>query len=286
MAVEEKLSRTFIRPQEIDFVEVFGKELKNLTRMLGIERKMPLPMGSIIRTYTSQVTLDGTVVEPGDIIPLSEVKMVEGPKQELVWDKKRKAVPVEDIQKYGFQQSIITTDNKLMRELQKELKKKLFAQLATGKTEVTGAGFQESMAKGWGALAEKFEDDDITSIAFVNPLDVSDYLAKANISTQTTFGLKYVENFLNVSVAIISASVPKGTIYMTASQNLVLAYATMGSGEIDKAFDLTTDSTGIIGIGHDVNMQRLTAETITVSAMLLFAERVDGIVKATITPGV
>lgn len=283
MAAEENLSTKLGKVQSIDFVEMFGQSIKKLLAMLNIERKIKMATGSTIKTYTSKVTLDGTEVAAGDIIPLSKVEVTEGPSKELKWDKKRKAVAAEDIQKYGFEQAIANTDTKLLREIQKEIKKDFFAQLETGTTTVEGVGLQGAMAKAWGSVAEKFEDDDVTTIAFVNPNDIADYLATANITTQTAFGLKYVEDFLGVDVAVISASVPAKKVYATASDNLVLAYADMAGGTLANEFDFTVDETGIIGVTHDVNKQRLTAETITASATVLFAERLDGIVKATIT---
>lgn len=283
MAAENNLTEKFAKAQSIDFVEQFGKSIKKLLEMLKIERRMTLPVGATIKTYSSKVTLDGTKVAKGDIIPLSKVETTEGDPIELAWDKKRKAVAIEDIQAYGFEQAVSKTDTELLRELQKEIKKNFFAQLAKGTTSVSGVGLQGTMAKAWGGVAGKFEDDDVTTIAFVNPTDVADYLATAQITVQTAFGLRYVENFLGVDVAIMSTSVPAKTLYATASDNLCLAQANMAGSEIAKAFDFTTDETGIIGVTHDVNKQRLTAETVTASATVLFAERLDGIVKATIT---
>lgn len=283
MAAENNLTEKFAKAQSIDFVEQFGKSIKKLLEMLKIERRMTLPVGATIKTYSSKVTLDGTKVAKGDIIPLSKVETTEGDPIELAWDKKRKAVAIEDIQAYGFEQAVSKTDTELLRELQKEIKKNFFAQLAKGTTSVSGVGLQGAMAKAWGGVAGKFEDDDVTTIAFVNPTDVADYLATAQITVQTAFGLRYVENFLGVDVAIMSTSVPAKTLYATASDNLCLAQANMAGSEIAKAFDFTTDETGIIGVTHDVNKQRLTAETVTASATVLFAERLDGIVKATIT---
>ena len=283
MAAENNLTEKFAKAQSIDFVEQFGKSIKKLLEMLKIERRMTLPVGATIKTYSSKVTLDGTKVAKGDIIPLSKVETTEGDPIELAWDKKRKAVAIEDIQAYGFEQAVSKTDTELLRELQKEIKKNFFAQLAKGTTSVSGVGVQGAMAKAWGGVAGKFEDDDVTTIAFVNPTDVADYLATAQITVQTAFGLRYVENFLGVDVAIMSTSVPAKTLYATASDNLCLAQANMAGSEIAKAFDFTTDETGIIGVTHDVNKQRLTAETVTASATVLFAERLDGIVKATIT---
>lgn len=286
MAAENNLTEKFAKAQSIDFVEQFGKSIKKLLEMLKIERRMTLPVGATIKTYSSKVTLDGTKVAKGDIIPLSKVETTEGDPIELAWDKKRKAVAIEDIQAYGFEQAVSKTDTELLRELQKEIKKNFFAQLAKGTTSVSGVGLQGAMAKAWGGVAGKFEDDDVTTIAFVNPTDVADYLATAQITVQTAFGLRYVENFLGVDVAIMSTSVPAKTLYATASDNLCLAQANMAGSEIAKAFDFTTDETGIIGVTHDVNKQRLTAETVTASATVLFAERLDGIVKATITEAV
>lgn len=283
MAAENNLTEKFAKAQSIDFVEQFGKSIKKLLEMLKIERRMTLPVGATIKTYSSKVTLDGTKVAKGDIIPLSKVETTKGDPIELAWDKKRKAVAIEDIQAYGFEQAVSKTDTELLRELQKEIKKNFFAQLAKGTTSVSGVGLQGAMAKAWGGVAGKFEDDDVTTIAFVNPTDVADYLATAQITVQTAFGLRYVENFLGVDVAIMSTSVPAKTLYATASDNLCLAQANMAGSEIAKAFDFTTDETGIIGVTHDVNKQRLTAETVTASATVLFAERLDGIVKATIT---
>ncbi|WP_300452297.1 hypothetical protein [Fusobacterium sp.] len=283
MAAENNLTEKFAKAQSIDFVEQFGKSIKKLLEMLKIERRMTLPVGATIKTYSSKVTLDGTKVAKGDIIPLSKVETTEGDPIKLAWDKKRKAVAIEDIQAYGFEQAVSKTDTELLRELQKEIKKNFFAQLAKGTTSVSGVGLQGAMAKAWGGVAGKFEDDDVTTIAFVNPTDVADYLATAQITVQTAFGLRYVENFLGVDVAIMSTSVPAKTLYATASDNLCLAQANMAGSEIAKAFDFTTDETGIIGVTHDVNKQRLTAETVTASATVLFAERLDGIVKATIT---
>lgn len=86
---------------------------------------------------------------------------------------------------------------------------------------------------------------------------------------------------MNNKVVMMHPSIPKGTIYATAAQNLVLAYVAM-NGEVNKAFDFTTDETGIIGVTHDINKQRLTAETVAAFGICLFAEVLDGVIVGTI----
>lgn len=279
---ELNLTRSLGTALSIDFVEQFGQRFKSLFELLGIERKIPMASGSIIKTYTSTVTLDGTEVLPSAVIPLSEVKLEDGPSYELKWDKKRKAVPMEDIQTYGFEKAITRTDNKLINEIQKGVRTKLLNQLATGTGAVSGENLQKVMAQAWAAVNTAFDEDDVQVISFINPFDAANYLGDAAISTQTAFGMNYLQDFLNNRVVFMHGDIPLGTVYSTADQNLVAAFAVMSGGELGKAFDFTTDETGLIGVTHDVNKQRLTAETITAYGIELFAERLDGVVVGTI----
>lgn len=282
MGKPENLTEKMAKAQSIDFVEQFGKEIKTLLTALSVNRRIEMPIGSTLKRYTSKVTLNPAEVEKGDIIPLSKVETTPAAPVELKWKKHRKAVAIEDIQTYGFEQAIVITDEKLKRELQKGVKADMFTHLATGSTTATGVGLKGALAVGWGQVHKLFEDDEVATIGFVNPLDVADYLATANLTLQTAFGLNYVENFLGLKVAVVTASVPEKTVYVTAADNLVFAYAKVDGGEVGKVFDFTTDETGIIGITHDVDKSRLTAETVTVSGATIFAERLDGIVKVTV----
>ena len=278
---ELNLTRKNVKAQEIDFTNQFGNSVKRLLELLSVQRRIPVGSGTTLKTYTSVVTLDGTKVEPGAVIPLSEVEVKEADPIEIEWNKKRKAVPAEDIQKYGFDRAVEMTDRALIRELQKGLRHDMIAQLETGTGEATGNGLQQALAQGWGKVQVAFEDDAVRTIAFVNPLDVAEYNGNAQITIQTAFGLNYVENFLGVDVAIITSLVTAKKAYVTAADNLVFAYVDV-RGELSNAFDLTTEETGIIGVTKDVNKQRLTSETVTIYGLALFAERLDGVVVATI----
>lgn len=286
MAVEPNLTTELGTALSIDFVEQFGQRFRTLQELLGVQRTLPMAAGTLIKTYTSSVTLDGTQVAPGDIIPLSQVTLEDGPSHELEWDKKRKAVTMEDIQKYGFDRAVTLTDNKLINEIQKGVRTKLLTQLSTGTATATGTGLQQVMAKNWATVTAKFDEDDVQVVSFINPYDAGDYLGNANISTQSAFGMTYIEDFLNNRVVFMSAQIPEGTVYSTADGNLVAAYALMSGGQINQAFDFTTDSTGLIGVTHDINKQRLQAETVTAYGIELFAERLDGIVVGIIAPAV
>lgn len=47
----------------IDFVENFNKNLKSLTTMLWVERKIPMSVGAVIKTYKNTITLADNKVE-------------------------------------------------------------------------------------------------------------------------------------------------------------------------------------------------------------------------------
>lgn len=270
----------------LDLVNKFNNRMKSLYELLGINRVLKVQNGSSITVYkAATVTLDNTEVAPGDIIPLSKVELQAAEVIPMVWDKKRKAVPAEDIQKYGFNTAIEMTDDALIRELQKKIRTDLIANLATGTGTATGANLQEVFAQNWGKVTSTFSEDDVQVISFINNMDAADYLGSAEITTQTLFGMQYLEGFMNNKLVFMHPSIPEGTVYSTADQNLIAAFVDMTNANLDE-FDFVNDSTGAIGVTHDINKQRLTAETITASAVKLYAEVLDGVVVGTITPEV
>ncbi|WP_419955933.1 hypothetical protein ACN6MT_11330 [Neobacillus niacini] len=277
----------FAKAQSIDFVERFGSNLSKLIEALGVTRKMPVANGMTIKTYTSTVTMaaDNAVGE-GETIPLSKVTTEQAGVIELAFKKYRKAASVEAIQRHGYDQAIIESDEKLLREIQKGVRTDFFTFLGTGTGTASAENLQGAFAQAWGKVQVLFEDDAAQTVAFVNPLDIADHLAKAELSVQTAFGLQYVQNFAGVDTVIINSSVPKGTVYATAPENIVLAYVQLTGGEIGKAFDFTTEELGLIGVTHDIEKKNLTAETVALSGVKLFAERLDGVVKVTIAPQV
>ena len=156
------------------------------------------------------------------------------------------------------------------------------AHLATGTGAANGVGLQAAMAQVWGQMQVLFEDTSIETVYFMNPLDVADYLGSAQISTQTAFGMSYIQNFLGMGTAILASDVPKGKIYATAAENIVLYYIPVTGADMGQAFALTADATGLIGIHTGPTYNNLSAETVAASGVGLFAEKLDGIVVATI----
>lgn len=281
MATENITTSTDLIAQSIDFTEQFTGSISTLLQALNVTRMQPMAVGSQIKIYKSEVTkADGNVAE-GEVIPLSKVTRKLADTKELAYKKYRKQTTAEAIQSAGFAPAVNDTDSKLLRSIQGDIKKDFFDFVQTGTTNTSGDTFQKAIAQALGQLAIKWEDDDVQSVLFANPLDFYTYLGDSNITTQTAFGLTYIQNYLGFNTIILTGAVKQGTIAATASQNLNYAYAAL-NGSLNQAFNLTTDETGLIGVVHNALTENASYETMALTSGVLFPERLDGIVVATI----
>lgn len=288
MAVDPKLIKKadLARVREIDFTLMFTESLRKLTEALGVTRKVAKQAGTVLKTYKATGTLEDGAVAEGETIPLSKYTTDAVNYGEISLKKWRKATSAEAIIERGYDQAVGMTTDRMLKDVQKAIRKDFFTFLGTGTGTATGAGLQAALAQTWGKLQTLFEDDDIQAVHFINPLDIADYLATATITTQTAFGMTYIEDFLGMGKVFMNSSVPKGTIYSTAQDNLVLYYVPVNGADLNEAFSFTSDETGYIGIHEEPDYTNMTASDTVVNGMTLFAERLDGVVKTTITePG-
>ena len=270
--------------RELDYAQKFGENIQNLIKMLGITRKIAVTAGTVLKVKKVTGTLASGIVGEGETIPLSEYETTWTPVAEATLLKWRKAASAEAILKGGYDQAINDTDNKMILDIQKGIRTQFVNFLATGTGTASGNGLQAALADAWAKLAIKFEDDSIKAVYLVNPQDVAAYLATAQITVQTAFGLNYVENFLGLGTVIMTGAIPQGTFYATAADNIVLYYVNASEANgLGGAFDFTTDSeTGYIGLHEIAEYENLTAQTVAVCGITLFAEMPDGVFVGTI----
>ena len=287
MAAEANLikSADLVKAREIEFTYMFGESIRKLMEALGVTRKIAKQAGTVLKAYKATGELQDGAVAEGDTIPLSKYATEPVNFKEIVLKKWRKATSAEAIVEKGYSQAVTMTTDAMLKDVQKGIRKTFFDFLATGTGVATGDTFQATLAQSWGQLQVLFEDDDIQSVYFMNPLDVADYLATANITLQTAFGMTYVENFLGLGTVIFNSSVPKGKIYSTAKDNLVLYYIPVNGADLNEAFTFTSDRTGLIGIHEQPDYTNMTASDTIISGIVLFAERIDGVVVGTIGAG-
>lgn len=284
-AAEENTTKsTDVDPAiSIDHVNRLVQNINTLTKALGITAMKAMPAGNVIKRYKTTVTKGGKQTEEGDIIPLSKVERKPLAPITLELTPYRKLTTAQAIQKTGRAIALEETDNALMKEIQNDVRDAFFTMItAPGSTAAAGGDtLQKAVAQAWGSLSTYFEDKDVTSVFFINPLDVADYLGSATISTQTAFGFQYVENFLGLGNAFITPRVTKGEVYATAQENINGAYADQG-GDIADAFDLTYDESGMVGMTHSRADDRASIQTLVMSGVVFYTEDAAGVVKSTI----
>ena len=278
-------SADLAKVRDVDFTERFSTGIGKLMEMLGVTRKIEKRAGEVLKVYKVTGTLENGTVAEGEVIPLSKYNTTYEAIGTAELKKWRKVTTAEAISEKGYGQAVNDTNNKMLKDIQKGIRSNFVSFLATGTGQATGAGLQATLAQVWGQLQVLFEDTSIESIYFMNPLDIADYLASAQITTQTAFGMSYVENFLGMGTVILSSDIPKGKVYGTASENVVLYYIPVTSADMAMAFELTSDATGLIGIHTGPTYNNLSAETVAASGVGLFAEKLDGIVIGTISAG-
>ncbi|WP_353419232.1 hypothetical protein PYH66_13945 (plasmid) [Staphylococcus delphini] len=270
------------KEKSVDFTYRFEKSLKDFQQAIGVSNLMPVTEGMTIKLYNGMdVELaDGDVAE-GDLIPLSKVTPKVEETKEIKLKKYRKATSGESIQKYGLDQAIDKTDEALVKEIQKNVRKDLFTLIQSGSAQTNlnpANGLQGALATAWGSLQTVFEDDAIKTVVFANPIDIAQAIADKQMTLENAFGLQYYTD-LTGTIVFSSTQVEKGTIYATAAENLVIAYIPAGTSELGRSFALTSDNTGFLGMTHFLHHETLTHQTLLVSGVLMFPERLDGVIK-------
>ena len=284
MAAEQNtiMADDLARAREVDFAFRFNASIKKLVEALGITRKIPKVAGTVLKAYKATGELQDGKVAEGDLIPLSHYVTEPVLLEEIVLKKWRKQTTAEAIIEKGRNQAVNMTNEAMLKDVQKGIRADFFSFLTKGTGKASGGTFQAVLAQAWGQLQVLFEDDDIQAVYFMNPLDVADYLATAQISTQDAFGMKYVKDFLGLGTVIFNSSVPKGKIFATAADNLILYYIPVNGADLGEAFSFTSDETGLIGIHELPDYDHMTCKNVVVSGIVLFAERIDGVVVGTI----
>lgn len=287
MAVETNtiMQADLARVRTVDFNYQFTGNLNKLMEALGTTRKIAVQEGATLKALKVTGTLENGAVAEGELIPLSKYQTQEVPVGEVKLNKWRKGTTAEAILKGGYDQAVGATTDKMVKDIQKGIRTSFFDFMATGTGEANGETLQPALANAWGTLQALWEDDAVETVYFLNPIDVAEYLGKAEIGLATVFGMNYIENFLGLGTVFMNSNVPQGTFYATAKENIVMYYVNVGAGNIADAFGLTTDETGYIGINEYADKDTARVIDLVMSGVTFFPERIDGIVVGTIGAG-
>lgn len=270
----------FAKVSAIDFAARFGTNINQLMELLGLTRKIEKRPGTVVKTYKVTGELaDGKVAE-GETIPLSKYTTEVDDIFEMELLKYRKQTTLEAINDKGYEQAVDDTDNAMLKDVQNGIRTAFYGFLTKGRTPfTTKGGLQAALAALWTKNQVLWEDTDASGfLYFVSPEDIGEYLEGASITTQTAFGMTYIKGFLGIYDVVSYTGIPKGKVFSTAKENIILYYVDPKNDDVAKAFEFTTDATGLIGVHRDVDYSNLSTETVMLTGVKLFAEIVDGIV--------
>lgn len=285
-----KTTNSTATPRAIDFVSRFSASWEALMNILGITRMIEKVPGQTMKVVKASVTLtDGTQIGEGEEIPYSIANITEEPIGEATFEKYAKAVSIELINKNGYDVAVEKTDNAFLAELQKRVKNRMYTFLNTGLLTATDTTFQMALAMSKGRVLDAFSAMGLEStevVAFVNILDFYQYLGGATISTQTAFGMTYVQDFLGYRVIFLcnDSEVARNTIVATPVENMVAYYINPATSDFARAgLEFTVDGeTPILGFHTEGDYRTLVSENTAIMGLYLFAEYLNAIAVETI----
>ena len=283
---------TSVTAREMDFVTRFGDNWEALRNILGIMRPIRKTPGTSLVSYTAEIALESGAVEPGEVIPYSKATITQAAKADLTIEKYAKAVPIEDVNKYGAEIAVEKSDDAFLTKLQNVVLTKFYTFLKTGTLTKTATTWQDALAKAQGEVLNKFAtmQKDVTAVVgFANILDAYDYLGTADITVQTQFGLTYIEDFLGYSTLFLlpATQIDRNMVIATPVENIDLYYIDPGDSEFARlGLNYTTQGeTNLIGFHAQGNYSTAVGESYALMGMALWAEYLDGIAKITVSAG-
>ena len=280
--------------REVDFVTRFNDNWDALRTILGIMRPIRKAPGTKLVSYKAEVDGDlqgGAAVAEGDEIPFTKMKVSPVTYGDIEVAKYAKSVTIESVAKYGAEVAVEKTDDAFLVALQNKVLGDFYTFLATGSLALTPKTWQLALAQAKGKVLAKFMgmDKDVTEVVgFANIMDFYDYLGDKEITTQTMFGLTYVQNFLGYSTLFLLPDkyVAAGKVIATPVENIDLYYVDPSDSDFAKlGLNYTVKGeTNLIGVHVEGDYSRATGDMYAIIGMKLWAEYLDGIAVATVTP--
>jgi len=282
MAAKENLTMSAdiqVTAREIDFVTRFARNWDHLREILGIVRPIKKQPGAVLKSKTATVALESGDVAEGEEVPYSKADVDATTYEEMTIKKYVKAVSIEAINEHGYDAAVALTDEAFLIELQNEVTDPFFQYINTGTLTGSYGSFQMALAMAKGMVINEFKKMHRTAtdvVAFVNVLDLYEYIGGAQITVQNQNGFQYLKDFMGYSTVFLmsEAEVKRGRVIATPVENLVLYYLDPSNSDFARAgLQFTTDGeTNLIGFHVQGNYSTVVSESLAIMGMTLFAE--------------
>ena len=277
-----------------ELIRTYTGDYTRLAEILGITSVETVAAGTALyqTTITGALndsadadsgTSSGTAYVEGEEVALSQYEANKTPVDVAKVTPYRKLTTADAILKSGYDVAVLRTDQKMLNNLRNAVVARFFGFLATGTGAATGATLQATLANVDAAIGDAMETagDSVGDVVhFVNRQDAADYLGTAPVTTQTAFGLTYLETFLGIQRVFLTNKVGRGVVYATPTDNVHafgIDFGALSAGGLAYA---QSDS-GIIGVAHTPAYDRMSCETHVINGLTLFAEVTNYICKGT-----
>lgn len=290
-----------------EFIANFKGESDRLAEILGIFSPEVMTAGTTLYQVTVTGSLNNSKTDPsdlsgesgavtlgsssgssyveGDEVALSKYSVSKTALGTVSLMPYRKRTTAEAIQKAGYEAAVMRTDRKMASNVRGDIIADFFKGIAEGTGTAAGKTLQATLANMDAALADAMEarGDDASGgiVHFVNRQDAAAYLGAQPITTQTAFGMTYLESFLGVERVFMTNKVAKGTAWSTAVENIHI-YG-LDFSELSRAgISYTVESGGLVGVAHEPAMDHVSVDTHVMRGMYMFPEVKNYIVKGSI----
>lgn len=241
--------------------------------------------------YASVGSSSGKTYVEGDRITRTNYKLEKIPLGEVNFIPYAATVTLQAIQRGGIKNAVTRVVSQMHKQLRSDSVADLFNWLNAfqGTTAAPQSGtwsLQEMLAHCDETLLntlERYSENDTDIIHFINRSDAYEYLANAPVTTQTMFGLTYLENFLGVTKVLMTNKVARGTVVATPVSNVRvygIDYGTINSTD----FDYITDDYGLIGFAYDKDYDHAGIGIYPTRSMTILPEVDEFVVRVSANP--
>lgn len=284
-----KSANIAVTAREIDFVTRFGQNWEHLIQILGIMRPIRKAPGTVLKSKVATVTLQDGKVAEGEEIPYSVANITERDYATITIEKFAKAVSIEAINNHGYDVAVAKTDKAFLNELQDNVTQRFYTYLNTGSLTDNQKTWQKALSMAKGKVVNKFKQlhlDCTEVVAFVNVLDVYEYLGDKDVTIQSKFGFQYIQDFMGYRVVFLLSDeeIGQGKVIATPVENIVLYYVDPADSNFAKAGLVyrTAGVTPLIGFHTQGDYKTAVSESFALMGLTLFAEYLDGIAVVTV----
>lgn len=270
-----------LKTYSIDLAEQFGAQTASLT---DIFNKREVGQGTRIKGYKAVGELNSNMKhEAGAKISSSNITLKSVDIAELDFDATQIETSYQEIQDLGEEMAVDKKDRRLIQLVGERIETTLINNLVEKAEDKTleATSYKSVLAKAKGRLKsiDAFKGAPVTAI--VNTEDYFDYLSDAPLTTQTFFGMEYIEGFLGYERVFFTDKVAKGKVIVTATENLYLAHIPV-TGAAFSTLGLTAAENGLVGFKHYVDDSTGDIITKVHFGIVGYAERVDGVIVASL----